>query len=57
MHNCNPALPTPTLNFAQIKGAVATEAGAQRVLHEVELITLETTGKFVNSEDGLEIPW
>jgi len=49
-----------TAKFAEIwdkEGAVATEVGAQRVLHEVELITLETTGKFVNSEDGLEIPW
>jgi hypothetical protein len=31
--------------------------GAKRVLHEVNLLTPESSGKFINCEDGLEIPW
>ena len=31
--------------------------GAKRVLHEVNELSMATTGKFINCEDGLEIPW
>ena len=41
----------------EVEGAVDPEIGAIRVLHEVGLISMETTGKFINCEDGLEIPW
>ncbi|CAE7496365.1 csgA [Symbiodinium natans] len=39
------------------EGAVDASVGAKRVLHEAKAISMETTGKFINSEDGLEIPW
>mmetsp|Transcript_32103 Transcript_32103/g.75368 ORF Transcript_32103/g.75368 Transcript_32103/m.75368 type:complete len:283 (+) Transcript_32103:68-916(+) len=39
------------------EGAVEPAVGAKRVLHEVSMITMETTGKFINCEDGLLIPW
>mmetsp|Transcript_14642 Transcript_14642/g.34805 ORF Transcript_14642/g.34805 Transcript_14642/m.34805 type:complete len:369 (+) Transcript_14642:42-1148(+) len=39
------------------EGAVDASIGAKRVLHEAKGISMETTGKFINSEDGLEIPW
>ncbi|GMI26871.1 hypothetical protein TrCOL_g2990 [Triparma columacea] len=41
----------------EVEGAVDAEVGAKRVLHEVGRINMETTGKFINCEDGLEIPW
>ena len=41
----------------EIEGAVDAEIGAMRILYEIEKINMETTGKFVNCEDGLEIPW
>ncbi|GMH86092.1 hypothetical protein TrVE_jg4432 [Triparma verrucosa] len=41
----------------EIEGAVDAAVGAKRVLHEVGLINMERTGKFINCEDGLEIPW
>ena len=41
----------------EIEGAVDAEVGAKRVLHEIGLINMETTGKFINCEDGLEIPF
>lgn len=41
----------------EIEGAVDVSVGAKRVLHEIGLINMETSGKFVNCEDGLEIPW
>lgn len=40
-----------------VEGAVPAAEGAKRVLHEVKGVTLENTGKFVNCEDGLQIPW
>lgn len=40
-----------------IEGAVDPSEGAKRVLHEVIRGNMETTGKFINCEDGLEIPW
>eukprot|EP00798_Chlamydomonas_sp_ICE-L_P017390 gene17390-23692_t len=41
----------------EIEGAVDPCVGAKRVVHEISAITMETTGKFINCEDGLEIPW
>ena len=40
-----------------IEGAVDAAVGAKRVLYEIGRSSLATTGKFVNCEDGLEIPW
>lgn len=40
-----------------IEGAVEASVGAKRVLHEVNLMTAATAGRFVNCEDGLDIPW
>ncbi|GBG34680.1 NADPH-dependent aldehyde reductase-like protein, chloroplastic [Hondaea fermentalgiana] len=39
------------------EGAVEPEVGAKRVLHEVNLMSMNNTGSFVNCEDGLLIPW
>lgn len=41
----------------EVEGAVDPEIGAMRILYEVGKINMETTGKFINCEDGLEIPW
>lgn len=41
----------------EIEGAVDAEVGAKRVFHEIGKISMDVTGKFVNCEDGLEIPW
>jgi len=41
----------------EVEGAVDAAVGAKRVLHEVASATIERTGKFVNCEDGLLIPW
>eukprot|EP00316_Scyphosphaera_apsteinii_P005928 CAMPEP_0119315190 /NCGR_PEP_ID=MMETSP1333-20130426/34777_1 /TAXON_ID=418940 /ORGANISM="Scyphosphaera apsteinii, Strain RCC1455" /LENGTH=278 /DNA_ID=CAMNT_0007320463 /DNA_START=157 /DNA_END=993 /DNA_ORIENTATION=+ len=40
-----------------IEGAVDSSVGAKRVIHEIKGACLETTGTFVNCEDGLLIPW
>mmetsp|Transcript_10626 Transcript_10626/g.22635 ORF Transcript_10626/g.22635 Transcript_10626/m.22635 type:complete len:281 (+) Transcript_10626:81-923(+) len=40
-----------------IEGAVEPIIGAKRVLHEISKASMETTGKFINCEDGLIIPW
>jgi NAD(P)-dependent dehydrogenase (short-subunit alcohol dehydrogenase family) len=40
-----------------IEGAVEPTVGAKRVLYEAMQSSLETTGKFVNAEDGKLIPW
>jgi len=40
-----------------IEGAVDSSVGAKRVLHEVKGVSMETTGRFINCEDGLLIPW
>jgi len=40
-----------------IEGAVEASEGAKRVLHEIKGVSMETTGKFINCEDGLQIPW
>jgi len=39
------------------EGAVESKHGAMRVLHEVKNVSMKTTGKFINCEDGLQIPW
>lgn len=39
------------------EGAVMPSIGAKRVLYEAMKSSLETTGSFVNAEDGLKIPW
>lgn len=41
----------------EVEGAVDATVGAKRVFYEIEKITMDTTGKFINCEDGLEIPW
>ena len=49
-----------TAKYAEIwekEGAVPTEEGAMRVLHEIKSATLAKTGTFINCEDGLQIPW
>jgi len=40
-----------------IEGAVDAAEGAKRVLHEMGKISMDITGKFINCEDGLLIPW
>jgi len=39
------------------EGAVDATEGAMRVLYEVGKISMESTGKFINTEDGLQIPF
>eukprot|EP00584_Thalassiosira_punctigera_P005490 CAMPEP_0172526164 /NCGR_PEP_ID=MMETSP1067-20121228/1132_1 /TAXON_ID=265564 ORGANISM="Thalassiosira punctigera, Strain Tpunct2005C2" /NCGR_SAMPLE_ID=MMETSP1067 /ASSEMBLY_ACC=CAM_ASM_000444 /LENGTH=330 /DNA_ID=CAMNT_0013309609 /DNA_START=21 /DNA_END=1013 /DNA_ORIENTATION=- len=41
----------------EVEGAVEPSMGAKRVLYEVIKNGMEETGKFINCEDGLEIPW
>jgi NAD(P)-dependent dehydrogenase (short-subunit alcohol dehydrogenase family) len=43
--------------FWAVEGAVDVSVGAKRVIHEIGLQSIETTGNFVNCEDGLQIPW
>lgn len=40
-----------------IEGAVEVGIGAKRVLHEINVGSLESTGKFINCEDGKQIPF
>lgn len=40
-----------------IEGAVDVSVGCRRVLHEVYKMNLSSSGRFVNCEDGLDIPW
>ena len=40
-----------------VEGAVESSEGAMRVLHEALQVDMESTGKFINCEDGLLIPW
>lgn len=39
------------------EGAVDPSAGAKRVLYETTKAKLDDSGKFINCEDGLQIPW
>lgn len=41
----------------EIEGAVDPSVGAKRVLYETGLLSMDSTGKFINCEDGLEIPF
>lgn len=41
----------------EVEGAVDPSVGAKRVIHEINILTLATSGRFINCEDGLEIPW
>mmetsp|Transcript_2821 Transcript_2821/g.4093 ORF Transcript_2821/g.4093 Transcript_2821/m.4093 type:complete len:338 (+) Transcript_2821:84-1097(+) len=41
----------------EVEGAVDPAVGAKRVVHEVALADMEQSGKFINCEDGLQIPW
>jgi len=40
-----------------IEGAVESSVGAKRVCHEINKLGPATSGKFINCEDGLEIPF
>ena len=40
-----------------IEGAVEPSAGAKRVIYEIIKATKDDSGKFINCEDGLQIPW
>jgi NAD(P)-dependent dehydrogenase (short-subunit alcohol dehydrogenase family) len=40
-----------------IEGAVEPPEGAKRVLYEAIKSSMETTGQFINCEDGKQIPW
>merc|ERR1711935_48063 len=40
-----------------IEGAVEPSEGAKRVLYEAIKSNMETTGQFINCEDGKQIPW
>lgn len=40
-----------------IEGAVPPQEGALRVLYEIDQLTMEKTGIFINCEDGKIIPW
>jgi NAD(P)-dependent dehydrogenase (short-subunit alcohol dehydrogenase family) len=39
------------------EGAVEPAEGAKRVIYEAIKSSMETTGKFINCEDGKQIPW
>lgn len=41
----------------EVEGAVDPSVGAKRIMHETGKLSMETSGKFINCEDGLEIPW
>lgn len=41
----------------EVEGAVDPSVGAKRVMYETGKLSMDTTGKFINCEDGLEIPW
>jgi short-subunit dehydrogenase len=41
----------------EVQGAVDSTIGAKRVCHEICRLSMATTGKFINCEDGLEIPY
>lgn len=41
----------------EIEGAVDASVGAKRVMHEIGLMDMSKSGKFINCEDGLLIPF
>merc|ERR1711871_1814603 len=49
-----------TSKYAHIwdeEGAVESAEGAKRVMYESLKADMTSTGKFINCEDGLQIPW
>merc|ERR1712232_1189428 len=40
-----------------IEGAVPPAEGAKRVLHETAKVSMKTSGRYINCEDGLQIPF
>jgi NAD(P)-dependent dehydrogenase (short-subunit alcohol dehydrogenase family) len=40
-----------------VEGAVTPAEGAMRVIYEACKVTMKTSGKFINCEDGLQIPF
>jgi NAD(P)-dependent dehydrogenase (short-subunit alcohol dehydrogenase family) len=40
-----------------VEGAVDPSVGAKRIMYETGKLSMDTSGKFINCEDGLEIPW
>jgi NAD(P)-dependent dehydrogenase (short-subunit alcohol dehydrogenase family) len=40
-----------------IEGAVDASVGAKRIMYETGRLSMATSGKFINCEDGLEIPF
>jgi|EP00945_MAST-04E_sp_MAST-4E-sp1_P001465 NAD(P)-dependent dehydrogenase (short-subunit alcohol dehydrogenase family) len=40
-----------------IEGAVVSSVASKRVLHEINIATIASSGVFINCEDGQEIPW
>jgi NAD(P)-dependent dehydrogenase (short-subunit alcohol dehydrogenase family) len=41
----------------EIEGAVDPSVGAKRIMYETGRLSMATSGKFINCEDGLEIPF
>ena len=41
----------------EVEGAVDPAIGAKRLMYETGKLSMDTTGLFINCEDGLEIPW
>jgi NAD(P)-dependent dehydrogenase (short-subunit alcohol dehydrogenase family) len=41
----------------EVEGAVDAAIGAKRIFYETGRLSMATSGKFINCEDGLEIPW
>lgn len=51
---------TMTAKYSEIwdkEGAVEPAVGAKRVLHEVAKVNMKISGRFINCEDGLQIPF
>lgn len=40
-----------------VEGAVDASLGAKRICHEISKMEISKAGRFVNCEDGLDIPW
>jgi NAD(P)-dependent dehydrogenase (short-subunit alcohol dehydrogenase family) len=41
----------------EVEGAVDASVGAKRVMYETGRLSMDTSGQFINCEDGLQIPW
>lgn len=51
------AMTSKYAHIYDIEGAVPATTGAKRVCHQINLLTIERTGDFINCEDGRLIPW